>query len=556
MSLNDFQKQTLSALSPVGATLQQGSLSIPNMLSTKSIPFKGMASKGVSFLNGFGGKATSFLGGGMGDVMGVASGINNIFSAQGNTAQKQMQRGDAITDTVASGLSFIPGFGQAAGVALKLVNGIGGKLIKQPSFMKNFTANQNVMQNASAFGGVAAGIDNANATKDTFKSSGLVGKLIGKSNSRKIFQNSTDQQNATQTVLTESQNALDNAGSSADMFSTRNLMNQSGNYFTKNKILFGQSGLKFKKEISVRGEGNTIKNVLSIKLQKGGVLSQKGVSSKDKSYWNGFVDYLNEQGYKDNPDLNDVDKNLSRNLWSQYGRTKGFIKDYDEFIPSVQSELKRYREESIDRIKNGDAVLKGFTKDQTKSKGFDWDSLFMPDLSPVDGLAGIKTTKWKLPTHKQNVFIPSEKEVSPEPIAETKNETASVLNNIQEKDDLQNSPSKHKEGGAIKNVIVGGELHARKHSLHDLDEYKDVKMTKKGVPVIVKEDGGVIEQTAEVEREELILHLELTKKIEKFYKENTDESAIEAGKLLSIELTQNLVDNSNVLEKIIKNEED
>ncbi len=102
-----------------------------------------------------------------------------------------------------------------------------------------------------------------------------------------------------------------------------------------------------------------------------------------------------------------------------------------------------------------------------------------------------------------------------------------------------------KEGGSI-NVIPDGALHARKHNM-DIEG-----ITKKGIPV-VSNDG---EQQAEVEREELIIRLEVTQKLEelqeKFYNEETskkekDELALEAGKLLAYEILHNTQDNTNNL---------
>ena len=105
-------------------------------------------------------------------------------------------------------------------------------------------------------------------------------------------------------------------------------------------------------------------------------------------------------------------------------------------------------------------------------------------------------------------------------------------------------------GGSI-NVIPDGALHARKHNM-DVDG-----ITKKGIPV-VSESNGEIEQQAEVEKEELILRLEVTQKLEelekKFYsdestQEEKDECALEAGKLLVSEILYNTQDNTGKLLK-------
>lgn len=97
-----------------------------------------------------------------------------------------------------------------------------------------------------------------------------------------------------------------------------------------------------------------------------------------------------------------------------------------------------------------------------------------------------------------------------------------------------------KEGGKF-NLIPEGALHARKHNM-------DVEgITKKGIPVVSESPDGKLEQQAEIERQEIILRLEVTKKIEELAKDGSDEAAIEAGKLLVKEILYNTVDNTNSL---------
>lgn len=105
-----------------------------------------------------------------------------------------------------------------------------------------------------------------------------------------------------------------------------------------------------------------------------------------------------------------------------------------------------------------------------------------------------------------------------------------------------------KNGGAV-NVIPNGALHAHKHHLENVDEkFEDV--TTKGIPVITEEKGGDIKQHAEVEREEIIFNLEVTKQLEKLMQDGSDEAAIEAGKLLVHEILENTVDNTGLLNTV------
>lgn len=106
-----------------------------------------------------------------------------------------------------------------------------------------------------------------------------------------------------------------------------------------------------------------------------------------------------------------------------------------------------------------------------------------------------------------------------------------------------------KDGGAI-NIIPEGALHAHKHNM-DIEG-----ITPKGIPVVSNKEGGEVEQQAEIEREEIIFRLEVTKKLEelekKFYDDDTsqkekDECALEAGKLLVEEILYNTQDNTGKL---------
>lgn len=109
-----------------------------------------------------------------------------------------------------------------------------------------------------------------------------------------------------------------------------------------------------------------------------------------------------------------------------------------------------------------------------------------------------------------------------------------------------------KDGGSI-NVIPEGALHARKHNM-DMEG-----ITKKGIPVVADKENGGVEQQAEIEREEIIFRLEVTKKLEelekKYYNSDTsqkekDELALEAGKLLVQEILYNTMDNVNLINKV------
>ena len=123
------------------------------------------------------------------------------------------------------------------------------------------------------------------------------------------------------------------------------------------------------------------------------------------------------------------------------------------------------------------------------------------------------------------------------------------------KDYNEKTVIEYKNGGSI-NVIPEGALHARKNNLTEINPELE-GITKKGIPVISKEEGGEMIQHAEIERSEIIFNLETTKKLESLreqYNKSEDKSekddlAIEAGKLLAQQIMENTIDNTGELLK-------
>lgn len=110
---------------------------------------------------------------------------------------------------------------------------------------------------------------------------------------------------------------------------------------------------------------------------------------------------------------------------------------------------------------------------------------------------------------------------------------------------------KLQKGGVIgtdTNILPEGSLHARLNHLQDVNEdLEDV--TRKGIPVL-DANGN---QVAEIERDELVLRLEVTKKIEELMKDGSEQAMIEAGKLLVDEIIDNTQDNTGQITEEVEN---
>ena len=105
------------------------------------------------------------------------------------------------------------------------------------------------------------------------------------------------------------------------------------------------------------------------------------------------------------------------------------------------------------------------------------------------------------------------------------------------------------------NVIPEGAFHSRKNNIHE--DYAE-HVTKKGIPVITKDEEGKVTQHAEVERNEIIFHKEATDTMEtlyeKFKKADTqkikDEIMIECGKYIADQILVNTDDRTGIIETI------
>lgn len=138
-------------------------------------------------------------------------------------------------------------------------------------------------------------------------------------------------------------------------------------------------------------------------------------------------------------------------------------------------------------------------------------------------------------------------------------EVRTIIQLLQSKKQDIQEPQKFQLGGKM-NMIVTGALHARKHNLEELNPNLEGEITKKGIPVVVMNDGGEVQsQQAEVESGEIIMNFDTTKTIEDYYNEynSTDSKteknkiALECGKYLVDELLKNTDDPDKLIKKTV-----
>lgn len=464
------------------------------------------------------------------------SGINRNDNL--NADQKRMAMGDAGLEAVASAASAFGPIGSAIGTGLGLINKIGGSLIKTPKILKDFTVNDTVNQ-SSGFTGIAANSNSMKDSANSYANAGLVGKIFGKKKKLVTDASGLNSQQAQATnILNDSKLAFDRGIASTDMFANNNQMKLfGGSQWTTNGIQYGQSGMKFAKHKIVKGDGSAVGD-LGAKLinwlqtperersmktfqDTGGGVIKTGLQLVDETGVSGYPDAYNSWKNNDAAPLKFFNTLGALPLVGGPIKVGGKAIRAAEFFPKAMNLVGN----GLDMVKNYSDYKKSSEQNTKVAKKSDGGSVkTYEEYKKLCG-AAVKLDLKKIKVKTKLVGEP--KEI---PITGVK---------------------KHEEGGVIEqNVIVDGKLHAHKHTLKDVEHLEDANITLKGVPVISQAEGGEIVQHAEVEKDELILHHSLSKKLEDLYEEGTEEAMIQAGRILTRELIKNTVDSSS---KILEN---
>ena len=350
--------------------------------------------------------------------------------------------------------------------------------------------NETWEQQGAAYGGSMAKVDDA-LTKSGKKYGAFSGKARRKANAQ--IAEAKRQQNLVSDINQEAQDAF--AASNYSGIGLRNELALSGGY---RNMAVGRNGMKI-----LDAESQWAREVLNKarevnKLQKGGKVDGITGAAPKITF---------ESWYETVPS--------DRNDTTSYNLRRAF-----ELAP--KEELEAWRTSSVEDLRNGKNHL---------------NSVY---LNPKTGIYEFMKAK-NHPTLKYELEWYNSKD--PEAI---KFRNAYDLD--MSGDYYKYVPKKFAEGGKV-NVIPDGALHAHKHHLEDISpEYEQV--TSKGIPVVTEEEGGKLKQHAEIERNEIIFRLEVTKKLEELMKDGSDDAAIEAGKLLAHEIINNTVDNTGLMEVV------
>jgi hypothetical protein len=205
----------------------------------------------------------------------------------------------------------------------------------------------------------------------------------------------------------------------------------------------------------------------------------------------------------------------------------------------IKNRVNRVNRVNTENILKGNTVSKA-QKDQEMASN-NISNVLTKNYQQLQG--GFNTKQLRLLSAKQGIKLYN-----------LKNLVVKAQKGVKLPDILSNSEEKT-------NVIPNGALHARKNNIKLFGN----NITHKGIPVIAGdlidnngtielEKGGEVTQHAEIEKEEIIFHKELTNKIEllyKKYKESDDKDILlKVGKLLTYEILENTEDNVGLLNTI------
>lgn len=471
----------------------------------------------------------------MSGLGGMASAFNGAEAAGQLSSSSQKTEGiaDSTVQGVSSALGMLGPWGAVAGLALNAVNGIGGSLMNNNSTAKaanNFKLNSDVMQ-SSSYGGVSNGATSAMADGQGYKKSGLFGKLFTNTSSLKNAFNTSDaQQNMAAGVLKTSKTAMDGANASADMFGN-NLVNKDYNskMWNNGSVTMGKDGIKIKP--SHEGRFTAFK-------KRTGETTAEAKKSSDPHVRKMATFAANAAKWK-----------------HQHGGKMGVPRTTpvapNGTGPTFGSAMQAKVQDTADKpiTKQQQITANGANTNQSIQNvtlpSSDYSSDIMNMVNQALAPAPVVDPNNSNPGQSAPVSASELPAMQGGGSMSTSGSNADTLTYANTKKKL-GTPVKHQKGGAV-NVIPDGALHAHRHRLDELPHLEDAAITSKGIPVVSFTEGGEVSQHAEIEAKELILHYDLTKKLEALMKEGGDESALEAGKLLAREIVKNTKDKSGAI---------
>lgn len=470
--------------------------------------------------SGASGGFSNFMSSDAGQAVSAASNIvGGAVNAIGSSVRAYADRPDAqqlnetqesIRSAVYSGVSAIPGFGPLISAGLQLTDGLGKLMGTQMS---------NISKDAAEDAGLSRGFNNVVATIPGLGS--VLGAFTKKADEFEI-----------------DRERLAGVGSAYDMSTFDSAEDLSGGLF------LGQRD----KVNDFIAEQNRLKDTMTSisdtqKLRKEGASAAAAdLAQQNKNRYSGLTGGQMEIGKKGMK----LDLSWARGLLSKFqkgGKTELKRRTLEELKAYADSVNPRF----VQRMNDPNITGINFIDDNGNAAfgthymiyGYDdnGDYYVYPRIQEINGKLQFldPDTAWKTAVKNKNYLF----------FGKNKDEAVNFSENYKK---VYPVFQKFQKGGKLgtpgleSNVIVEGAYHAHKNHLDEVNpELSD--MTPKGIPVATEDASGNKTQVAEIEVGELILTKDLTDKLEKLYKDGSDEAAIEAGMLFANEIIDNTVDN-------------
>ncbi len=438
---------------------------------------------------------TSPKGANTGSIIGAASDTINSFIPK-TKSSGGFSKGMAVWDGAADAISNIPGWGTLAGGIMKGV----GTLVRLTDFIGAEKTNS-IDKDEEAFAATGGGYgDTETAVDKAVEDQGKYGLFSRKArlNANKRILEAKRQQAMVQDIGQSAQMDKDRESSMSDIYSENYKFQLQGGF--NNRMSVGKQGMK----IFSKNRIDSVRNLL--KYKKGKKI-RLGVRFEDV-----------------------IPRNMLQLV--QYAKEKNprFIQRLSEPIKSIE-----FVNDDGETVR-GTHYLEYLTDDQNRA--YIYPRIQEQESGELKFLNSEDAYQSALKNDNYLIMSPEEAELF------TENYKAAWPKFFEEFDKEESKNiQKHQKGGTM-NVIPEGALHAR---LHHMDAEG---ITKKGIPVVVKDKDGNLDQQAEIERNEIIFSLEVTKKLEQLWRDGSDEAAIEAGKILVEEILENTIDNTGLLNEI------
>lgn len=114
----------------------------------------------------------------------------------------------------------------------------------------------------------------------------------------------------------------------------------------------------------------------------------KALDPSIRPEWNNFIDFVDKKGMRGNPQLDDKDKGLGKQLMAEYLKLNPQSKLSYDLVPAIQQDMQNVRNIGLKNIHDNNLKVPGVAKDDD----------YMANISAVDGWLGSKTSDHKFPT--------------------------------------------------------------------------------------------------------------------------------------------------------------